>query len=205
MIYKKSPLPFQGQKVGWFEDFQTMLESFPDCTTIIDVFGGSGLLAHWARRLRPDARVIWNDFDNFRERLSHLAETNELKTKISALSKEIRNKKKIPQEVVMSIKQILRSHAGKFGYLDCKTVSSWILFSGTYFKSLKEFEEEKKFYRCLISSAPYPTPDAYLNGLTIVREDWRVFFTDPVYDTDRTLYLLDRLISLRTDTATREL
>ncbi|MCC8049125.1 MAG: hypothetical protein LIP10_00495 [Clostridiales bacterium] len=191
MIYKKSPLPFQGQKVGWFEDFRTMLESFPDCTTIIDVFGGSGLLAHWARRLRPDARVIWNDFDNFRERLSHLAETNELKAKLSALSKEIGREKKIPQEGVMSIKQILRSHAEKFGYLDCKTVSTWILFSGMYFKSLKEFEKEKDFYRHFISPAPYPTPDAYLNGLTIVREDWRVFFNNPTYDTDRTLFLLD--------------
>ena len=33
-IYKNSPLPFQGQKSGWFKEFQTMLENFKDCTTI---------------------------------------------------------------------------------------------------------------------------------------------------------------------------
>jgi len=192
MIYKKAPLPFRGQKTGWFEEFKTMLETFPDCTTIIDVFGGSGLLAHQARRLRPDARVVWNDFDNYRERLLRIPETNELKRDIFALLSGIRHEKKIPPETITSIKQILRNHVKKFGYLDCITVSTWILFSGNYFKTWEEFEkEEKGFWLRLISSAPYLIPDTYLNGLIVVREDWRVFFTDPVYDTDRTLFLLD--------------
>jgi len=195
MIYKKAPLPFRGQKMGWFEEFKTMLETFPDCTTIIDVFGGSGLLAHQARRLRPDARVVWNDFDNYRERLARIPETNELKIKIAALLQETgggQKKKKIPPEIITSIKQVLRDHTQKFGYLDCITVSSWILFSGNYFKTWEEFEkEEKDFWYHSLLSAPYPAPDTYLNGLTVVREDWRVFFTDPVYDTNRTLFLLD--------------
>jgi len=159
MIYKKAPLPFRGQKTGWFEEFKTMLETFPDCTTIIDVFGGSGLLAHQARRLRPDARVVWNDFDNYRERLLRIPETNELKRDIFALLSGIRHEKKIPPETITSIKQILRNHVKKFGYLDCITVSTWILFSGNYFKTWEEFEKEEKRFLApfdFVRSLPHP-------------------------------------------------
>ena len=45
--------------------------------TIVDVFGGSGLLSHTAKQLKPKATVIYNDFDGYNERLS-----KEIKVKI---------------------------------------------------------------------------------------------------------------------------
>lgn len=36
-----------------------------DGWTIVDAFGGSGLLSHTAKQLKPQARVIYNDFDNY--------------------------------------------------------------------------------------------------------------------------------------------
>ena len=33
--------------------------------TIVDVFGGSGLLSHTAKQLKPKATVIYNDFDGY--------------------------------------------------------------------------------------------------------------------------------------------
>jgi len=198
MIYKKAPLPFRGQKRGWFEDFKTMIDSFPDCTTIIDLFGGSGLLAHWAHALRPDARVIWNDYDGYSERLAHISETNELKIKIYAVLQEagILNQEKIPGETFCILKQILRRHMETFGYLDYITVSAWILFSGKYVKTLEEFEKEKDFWNKMTrpgqsKNNPYPPADSYTKGLTILKEDWRYFFGNPIYDDDRTLFLLD--------------
>jgi len=198
MIYKKAPLPFRGQKRGWFEDFKTMIDSFPGCTTFIDLFGGSGLLAHWAHALRPDARVIWNDYDGYSERLAHISETNELKTKICAVLQEagILYMGKIPEETSRILKQMLRRHVETFGYLDYITVSVWILFSGTYVKTLEEFEKGKSFWNIITrpgqsKNNPYPPADSYTKGLTILKEDWRYFFGNPIYDDDRTLFLLD--------------
>ncbi|MCD7711890.1 MAG: VRR-NUC domain-containing protein [Firmicutes bacterium] len=193
MIYKKSPLPFRGQKSGWFKEFQAMLENFQDCTTIVDVFGGSGLLAHWSRRLRPDARVVWNDYDHFSQRLRRIPETNSLLLKIRTIldAAGIEVKQKIPSQICDELKKTLREHYEKFGYLDCTTVSSLILFSGQYFKTFQEFEKNKDFWRRYNAYNPYPAPETYLTGLTVVREDWRTFFNNSDIDTDRTLFLLD--------------
>ena len=32
---------------------------------VIDLFGGSGLLAHTIKRERPELKVIYNDYDNY--------------------------------------------------------------------------------------------------------------------------------------------
>ena len=169
-----------------------MLENFQDCTTIVDVFGGSGLLAHWSRRLRPDARVIWNDYDNFSQRLQRIPETNSLFLKIRTIldAAGIKVKQKIPPKIYDKLKKMLREHYEKFGYLDCTTVSPYILFSGQYFKTLQEFKKNKKFWRQSVGN-PYPIPETYLTGLTVVREDWRTFFNNSDIDSDRTLFLLD--------------
>ena len=42
------------------------------------LFGGSGLLAHVVKQVRPDATVIYNDFDNFSERLGNVDITNSI-------------------------------------------------------------------------------------------------------------------------------
>ena len=43
------------------------------------MFGGSGLLAHTAKRAKPKARVIYNDYDNYSERLANIDSTNALR------------------------------------------------------------------------------------------------------------------------------
>ncbi|TRC46170.1 hypothetical protein FEA42_00725, partial [Mannheimia haemolytica] len=50
--------------------------------TIIDVFGGSGLLSHTAKYEKSLAKVIYNDFDNYTERLEHIKDTNQLRQEI---------------------------------------------------------------------------------------------------------------------------
>ena len=52
----KAPLPFMGQKRRWNDAFKTALcNEFGDCTTFVDLFGGSGLLSHFTHTIRPDA------------------------------------------------------------------------------------------------------------------------------------------------------
>lgn len=53
-IYNKAPLPFVGQKRMFLKAFRTVLDNIPNDGkgwTIVDVFGGSGLLAHTAKHI----------------------------------------------------------------------------------------------------------------------------------------------------------
>ena len=58
-----APLPFVGQKRMFAKEFIKVLEQFPEDTVFVDLFGGSGLLSHIAKRSKPDATVVYNDFD----------------------------------------------------------------------------------------------------------------------------------------------
>ena len=73
-----APLPFIGQKRMFAKKFIKVLEQFPDNTIFVDLFGGSGLLSHIAKRTKPNATVVYNDFDNYRIRLKHIPQTNQL-------------------------------------------------------------------------------------------------------------------------------
>ena len=77
--YSAAPLPFMGQKRRFAKSVQKLvIEEFSDKTVFIDLFGGSGLLAHVVKQVRPDATVIYNDFDNFSERLGNVDITNSI-------------------------------------------------------------------------------------------------------------------------------
>ena len=82
-LYKKAPLPFIGQKKNFqkyfIEVLEKNIEGDGEGWTIVDVFGGSGLLAHTAKRTKPKAKVIYNDFDCYAERLKGIADTNRLR------------------------------------------------------------------------------------------------------------------------------
>lgn len=77
--FKSAPLPFVGQKRMFLKQIETVLnkhiEGDGEGWTIVDVFGGSGLLSHTVKRIKPKARVIYNDFDGYSERLKHIDDT----------------------------------------------------------------------------------------------------------------------------------
>jgi len=50
----------------------------PDDSIIVDLFSGSRLLSHTAKQLKPTAKVVYNDFDNYTERLNRIDQTNKL-------------------------------------------------------------------------------------------------------------------------------
>ena len=75
-MYLSAPLPFVGQKRMFAKEFIKVLEQFDDKTVFVDLFGGSGLLSHITKCKRPDATVVYNDFDGYRERLQAIPQTN---------------------------------------------------------------------------------------------------------------------------------
>ena len=75
--YTSAPLPFQGQKRMFVREFARVLEeAFRGRTLFVDLFGGSGLLSRTIKDTLPDALVIYNDFDNYADRLAHIPQTN---------------------------------------------------------------------------------------------------------------------------------
>ena len=83
--YLSAPLPFQGQKRMFAKEYINVLQQFPDGTTFVDLFGGSGLLSHIAKCQKPNSTVVYNDFDGYRKRLEALPQTNALLAELRAI------------------------------------------------------------------------------------------------------------------------
>lgn len=189
MDYKQAPLPFTGQKRQFLKVFKQVLQSnIPNDGqgwTIVDVFGGSGLLAHTTKRTKPQATVIYNDFDNYTERLRHINDTNQL----HGILKKILSKTKYEGRLSDELKtEVLNAIQSFNGYKDLDCLSSWLLFSGTQVKDFNTLFKQKMYNKIRLSS--YSNADDYLDGLEIVSECYRVLL--PKYiNQDKTLLLLD--------------
>ncbi|MBU2526241.1 MAG: DNA adenine methylase [Bacteroidetes bacterium] len=73
--WKTAPLPFQGQKRFFVRHFEEALKGYPPNAVYVDLFGGSGLLSHTVKARHPDARVVYNDYDGYSERLAAIPQT----------------------------------------------------------------------------------------------------------------------------------
>lgn len=118
-------------------------------TIFIDCFGGSGLISHNIKQWYPSNRVIWNDYDNYQERLNHIDTTDQLRQEIAKIlqareSQTLKNAKLHPhtKETILTL---LQEQSDAF--IDYTTISSHLLFSGNYATTLQELEKETFFYR----------------------------------------------------------
>lgn len=172
-LFKQAPLPFIGQKRMFLKHFTHILDQNinddGDGWTIIDVFGGSGLLAHTAKQLKPKARVIYNDFDGYAERLAHIPEINHLRQKISAILVDYPKGKRLANDKKLQIVEIIKTFDG---YKDPHILCSWLLFSGQQISTLEELYK-KDFWHC-IRQTDYPLADGYLEGVEIVQQSFHL-------------------------------
>ena len=126
--YLSAPLPFQGQKRMFAKEYIKVLQQIPDGTTLVDLFGGSGLLSHIAKCQKPNSTVVYNDFDDYRKRLEALPQTNALLAELRGIVDVPRHKAivGVQRERMLSC---IRKHEYDHGYVDYITLSSSILFS----------------------------------------------------------------------------
>ena len=189
--YLSAPLPFQGQKRMFAKEYIKVLEQFPDGTTFVDLFGGSGLLSHIAKCQKPHSKVVYNDFDGYRLRLEHIPQTNELLAELREIVQGTPRYKPITGDAREKVFECLHKYQERYGYLDFITISTSIMFSMKYCLSIEEMRKETLYNT--IRKTDYSLCSDYLDGLTIVSADYKqvfnqykntpgvVFLVDPPY------------------------
>ena len=171
--FNQSPLPFQGQKRKFLKSFQTVLKQHLNSKMIyVDLFGGSGLLSHFVRQVYPEAVIIYNDFDNYSERLKNVDNTNRLLDRLRVILNGYPDGKLISDPVRSQILELLKIET-ESGYVDFITLSSSLLFSMNYATSLNDFYKTT-FYNN-IRKSNYEVA-GYLDGIHIVNMDYKELF-----------------------------
>lgn len=211
-MFKTAPLPFQGQKRRFAGNFVTALSELKekqDIKIVVDLFGGSGLLSHIAKYIVPEAKVIYNDFDNYSNRLLNIGKTNKLLSDIRLLLGDTTRDKRLIDEHKKAkiIERIAQDD--KEGFVDYITLSASLLFSAKYALTLEEFSKEHFYNRVKASDYDFDANE-YLAGLDVVSVDYQelynqykdvegvVFVVDPPYlSTDTSTYNSDKYWKLR--------
>ena len=196
--YLSAPLPFQGQKRMFAKEYIKVLQQFPDGTTFVDLFVGSGLLSHIAKCQKPHSTVVYNDFDGYRHRLEALPVTNALLAELREIV-DVPRHKPILGEAKERVLSCVRKYLHDYGYIDYITLSSSIMFSMKYATEFEDLEKETLYNN--IRTTDYEPCLDYLDGLTITSCDYRevfeqykdvpgvVFLVDPPYlSTDSKTY-----------------
>lgn len=187
--FNQAPLPFIGQKRMFLKQFKAVLNQMIDNDgegwTIVDAFGGSGLLSHTAKQLKPKAKVIYNDFDGYAERLKHIDDINHLRQQLSDLLADYPRRKRLDIAMRHKIIDVIESFDG---YKDPHILCAWLLFSGQQVKSVDELYRHG-FYNC-VRQSDYPTADGYLDGIEVVHESFSTLL--PQFSDDkRVIFVLD--------------
>ena len=186
--YLSAPLPFVGQKRMFAREFIKVLDQYPEDAVFVDLFGGSGLLAHIAKCQKPNATVVYNDFDNYRQRLENIPRTNLLLADLRAIVGDLPKHSCIKGEVRERIFARLEQEEREYGYIDFITVSSVLMFSMKYRLSIPEMRKEALYNN--IRKSDYPLCDDYLEGLIITSCDYKELFRQ-YKDIPNVVFLVD--------------
>lgn len=193
-----APLPFVGQKRRFAGKFIDVLKRYDDKTVFVDLFGGSGLLSHITKSQRPDATVVYNDYDNFRLRLEAIPATNRLLNDLRAILHHVPRKAIISEEDKRLVMERIKKEEQKLGFVDYITLSTSLLFSMKYVVNYEDLEKETLYNR--IKRIDYDECPEYLEGLTITSCDYRALF-EKYKDIPNVVFLIDPPY-LNTDTST---
>ena len=181
--YNQSPLPFQGQKRRFLNEFKVALASFPEDAIYVDLFGGSGLLSHTVKQAKPEAKVVYNDFDGFSERLRNIPRTNLLLVDIREILKSGEKDKKVSE---VQKAAILARISKEVGFVDYITLSGSLLFSGKYAKSFEDLSKQT-FYNKPKQTDYVAT--GYLEGVEVVSKCYKELFAH--YASQPVVFLID--------------
>lgn len=132
----KPPLPFIGHKGYWGSELSEIAAKLPQNCTVFDVFGGSGVCAHYFKQARPDLRVVWNDFDNYRRRLDNIQKTENMRQFfLEKLGRPVAKNTFIPPLDEHSRQFVFDTLGAAQFFVDMHTISRWFyLYSSKTYK-----------------------------------------------------------------------
>lgn len=176
MRYNQPPLSFMGNKRNMLKHIKAVLATMREDgqidseTIFIDCFGGSGLISHNIKQWYPSNRVIWNDYDNYQERLNHIDTTEQLRQEMAKIINDtIPNKDKIHPHTKEKILTLLQDKAQSGTFIDYTVIGTYLLFSGKYAKTYQELAKHT-FYNG-IASTPL-NKEGYLAGVERTQADF---------------------------------
>lgn len=146
------------------------------------------MLSHITKRLRPDAVVVYNDFDNYRRRLENIPRTNALLADLREIAKGTPRGKPIKGEARERIFERISIEEKECGYVDYITLSSSLMFSMKYKTSLEGMRKDTLYNT--IRMTDYPLCEDYLAGLEVASCDYRVLY-ERYKDTPGVVFLVD--------------
>ena len=185
--YKTAPLPFMGQKRYFLRDFTEVLEQVEGkIDTVVDLFGGSGLLSHTAKNVLSGCRVVYNDFDRYVDRLAAVNTTNEILTAIKQRLTGIESNKRLTDWERADVLAIVHEYTQR-GYVDIMTIGRNVLFSGKWVTSFDELTKHTMYNR--VRPGKYEV-EGYLDGLEVEHMDYRELF-ERERGNSRALFVLD--------------
>ncbi|HET6558050.1 MAG TPA: hypothetical protein VFG54_12095 [Prolixibacteraceae bacterium] len=195
--FAQSPLPFQGQKRKFTREFSKALVNYPKDGVYVDLFGGSGLLSHTVKTVYPDATVVYNDFDGFKQRIDAIPETNRMLALFRQILSDYPRDQKVTGDHRKRIIDLLKD-ADSRGFVDWITISSSLLFAMNYATCLADLVGSTLYSKVRMSDYD---ATGYLQGVEVVKNDYRelfrqycnakgvVFLVDPPYlSTDTATY-----------------
>ena len=185
--FTQAPLPFMGQKRRFLKQVKEVLSRCPNDATYVDLFGGSGLLSHTIKQYYPEAKVVYNDYDNYKLRLQNVDKTNKLIADIRLILSNTPKDKRIqePQRSLI-LNRVLREEQTS-DYVDYITLSSNLLFSMKYVQSYDELAKET-LYNC-VRMNDY-NAENYLEGVVIESLDYKELFAK-YQDITNVVFLVD--------------
>lgn len=146
-VYKCAPLPFMGQKRYFLRDFTEVLKRVEgEIDTVVDLFGGSGLLSHTAKRGLPGCRVVYNDSDRYVDRLAAVAATNEMLGVIKQRLTGVEANRRLTDVERADVLAIVEDYMRR-GYVDIMTIGRNLLFSGKWVTSFEELAKHTMYNR----------------------------------------------------------
>ena len=200
-ILKKSVLPFRGNKHIWYNKFKEIINNLEyENLTVVDVFGGSGLLSHWVKQLKPNYQVIYNDFDNFTQRLEHINETEMIRKRLREIidnnTEVTYNAKKPLNKTCCDLirKELIKIKSDYPDFVDWITISSWVCFSATKYDNLDDILKQKKYYGRLPKNELKRYD--YLNDVEVIHKDASnpdefINYINSIKQNENVIYILD--------------
>lgn len=127
-------------------------------------------MSHVTKAICPNAVVVYNDFDNYRNRLDHIKDTNRILTGFCGVVADVPRGRMIPQRVKQEILSVMEREVANGRFVDYVTLSTSLLFAAKYATDMAGFRRDTLYNR--IRLADYSC-SGYLDGLTIVSCDYR--------------------------------